>query len=390
MINTELFALIADIDENKITDAENIKRRKPVWMKIALAAACIALIGTASLPIINNFMPRTIGVNSPIVEYVGKPEDKQIHLPCIRATLLIVNEADAVICADMAVDAKCYDGFVKLTDSAVSIKEKIPSSWELEKVFSLSLPADEEKRKFHDLVYLYKTDSGGEVRIATCSFEEPLSSTILHCEEPVTSFINGVDVIACSYENMYTAEFKYENVYYNIWTENVTLSALDELVVSLTLNFYNPTKDVPADDGKVYFEAVKPGDLTGEISGFFGGSYIDEKGQVTVVLTKDTKQNRKAVLKELNLNEKNTVFKKGKYTLEYLMEVHTQISNSMTNKELPYVVSCGVYEIENKVKVGVITNDKKELEKIKAFDTFGGAIEIEFSSKGTNDLYTGR
>lgn len=392
MINLELFDILGEIDENKIADAVNIKKRKPLWIKLAATAACFVLVAVASQPVINRFTPQMNDVIPPVVEYSAKEGGEQIHLPCIRATNLIVNEADAVICVDMAIDAKYYDGFVEITDSIVSLKEKIPSSWELKKVFSLSHSG--EKEKFHDFVYLYETDLGGEVRIALCSFEEPFSSTILHCEEPVTSYINGVDVIACSYENMYTAQFKHDNVYYYILTKDVKLGELDGLINSIVdspVVFPKmQSEDVPADTSEEYYEAVSSENLSGRVKNIFGGSYIDEKGQFVVVLTEDTKENRSAVLSELNLNENTTVFKKGDYSLAYLTELQTKISNAMINKELPFVVFSGVYEMENRIKVGVITNDKKELEKLKAFDTIGGAIEIEFSSTVSHDLYTGR
>lgn len=391
MINLELFELLGEIDENKISDAENVKKGKSsTWIKFVAAVACFVLVAVASLPIINRFTPNVNDVTPSPVEYSTLQSGEQIHLPCIRATHLIVNQADAVICADMAVEVDYYDNIVDLTDSLDSLKNKIPSSWELKKVYSISLADEKEKHKFHDLVYLYTTDLGGSVKISVCSFEEPVKDTILHCEEPVTSQINRVDVIACGYENMYTARFKYDNVYYYILTEDVELGEFDGLISSITLNSDKPIGDPPADICGDYYEAIEADDLSGKIKDIFGGSYIDEKGRFTVVLTEDTKENRASILNELKLDKNNTVFKKGEYTLDYLTKIQSKISNAMMNKELPFVVSSGVYEMENSVKVGVITNDKKELEKIKAFDSIGGAIEIEFSSSGTHDLYLGR
>ena len=59
----------------------------------------------------------------------------------------------------------------------------------------------------------------------------------------------------------------------------------------------------------------------------------------------------------------------------------------MVNKEIPFVVSSGIYEMTNNIVVSVTTNDETELVKLYALDTIGGAIKVEYSSgTGTEDL----
>ena len=59
----------------------------------------------------------------------------------------------------------------------------------------------------------------------------------------------------------------------------------------------------------------------------------------------------------------------------------------MTNKELPFVTSSGVYETINRIKVRVTTDNEADLEKVLALDTIGGAIVIERSTGAiTKDL----
>ena len=52
----------------------------------------------------------------------------------------------------------------------------------------------------------------------------------------------------------------------------------------------------------------------------------------------------------------------------------------MMAHDTPFIVSCGVYEIENRVVVGVLENATEDEKKmISELDTIGGAIEFEIS-----------
>lgn len=139
-------------------------------------------------------------------------------------------------------------------------------------------------------------------------------------------------------------------------------------------------EDTPADGNGEYNEEVNGSDLAKDISDFFGGSYIDANGKFVIVLIEDTPANRAAICKELDRSEGNTTFVKGTYTLAYLTELQTKITNAMVNKELPFVTTSGVYETSNNIIVRVTTNDEAELAKLYALDTLGGAIEVKYSS----------
>lgn len=148
-----------------------------------------------------------------------------------------------------------------------------------------------------------------------------------------------------------------------------------------TSTTYNENlEDVPADNKGEYNEEVNSSDLTKDTSEFFGGSYTDANGKFVIVLTEDTPANRTAICKELGRSEHNTTFVKGTYTLAYLTELQAKITNAMVNKEIPFVVSSGVYETTNNLIIRVTTNDEAELEKVYALDTIGGAIKVEFST----------
>ena len=139
-------------------------------------------------------------------------------------------------------------------------------------------------------------------------------------------------------------------------------------------------EDVPADNKGEYNEEVNSSDLTKDTSEFFGGSYTDANGKFVIVLTEDTPANRTAICKELGRSESNTTFVKGTYTLAHLTELQEKITNAMVNKEIPFVVTSGVYESTNNIIIRVTTNDEAELAKVYALDTIGGAIKVEFSA----------
>lgn len=139
-------------------------------------------------------------------------------------------------------------------------------------------------------------------------------------------------------------------------------------------------EDVPADNKGEYNEEVNSSDLTKDTSEFFGGSYTDANGKFVIVLTEDTPANRTAICKELGRSENDTTFVKGTYTLAYLTELQEKITNAMVNKEIPFVVTSGVYETTNNIIIRVTTNDEAELAKVYALDTIGGAIKVEFSA----------
>lgn len=139
--------------------------------------------------------------------------------------------------------------------------------------------------------------------------------------------------------------------------------------------------DLPADDIGEYAEIIEVGGMPKEVSEFYGGCYIDDNGKFMVVLTNDTPENRAVICKELGRKESNTGFVEGKYTLEYLTNLQKKISNAMANKEIPFVVSSGVYENLNCIIITVTTDDEAELEKVYALDTIGGAIKVEQGSQ---------
>ncbi len=145
-------------------------------------------------------------------------------------------------------------------------------------------------------------------------------------------------------------------------------------------------KGEAADDSGKYNEAVGSNDVSKETSAFFGGSYTDADGRFVIVLTEDTPENRAAICKELGRKEDDTAFVKGTYTLGYLTELQSKISDGMVNREFPFVVSSAVHETTNNIIITVTTSDETELAKVLELDTIGGAIQVEPGTCGLKEL----
>ena len=67
-------------------------------------------------------------------------------------------------------------------------------------------------------------------------------------------------------------------------------------------------------------------------------------------------------------------------TLEYITELQTKVSAAMSNGDLPFVSSSAVYENPYRLHVVVTSTADNDLSKLKAFDTIGGALEIEYNT----------
>lgn len=67
-------------------------------------------------------------------------------------------------------------------------------------------------------------------------------------------------------------------------------------------------------------------------------------------------------------------------TLEYITELQAKVSTAMSHGDLPFVSSSAVYENPYRLHVVVSSNAENDLSKLEAFDTIGGALEIEYDA----------
>lgn len=130
-----------------------------------------------------------------------------------------------------------------------------------------------------------------------------------------------------------------------------------------------PVSDIPGDTGALTaYDEV------------WGGCYMDQNGCWVVLLTEDTPENRQMVL-ALNptLREDNIIFQTAAYSKAYLTYLMTEISNAMCAGKLPLVTTAALREDKNRVEVTMVADDPWSVDKVLAFDTVGGAIEILYN-----------
>lgn len=194
------------------------------------------------------------------------------------------------------------------------------------------------------------------------------------------SKIGDVELKITQYEDSYLVIFSYKDVNYDIETNGITQDELVEFLTSLISNSKSYEQMVAEDEDANVKEPTKLFDKT--YPDYYAGKYIDEQGNNVVLLKEDTKENRKAICSLLGITESKTKFEEVKYSYEYLIELQNKISQKMTNKELPFVVSSSLMEDKNWVEVQVTTNKESELKKIRELDVIGGAISIRYSKDG--------
>lgn len=112
----------------------------------------------------------------------------------------------------------------------------------------------------------------------------------------------------------------------------------------------------------------------------YGGRYIDDNGNNVIWICEDNAINRKEICNFLGITESKTIFKTAKYSYNYLEELQNKISKKMTNKEITFVTRSAIMDETNNIEIIVTSNKDEDLEKLKALDTIGGAIEIQYNS----------
>lgn len=125
-----------------------------------------------------------------------------------------------------------------------------------------------------------------------------------------------------------------------------------------------------------------PGD-TGALTavdGIWGGSYMDQNGRWVILLTEDTPKNRQRVFdNNPTLSEEGAIFQTATYLRTYLQDLMERLSRA----ELPDCVSSiGFEEDRNRVVVYLTSEDTDSMERIRAFDSIGGAIQFQLLSTG--------
>lgn len=93
--------------------------------------------------------------------------------------------------------------------------------------------SDKDYSIAHDYIWDYSNEAENRtIRIAFSKIGKPLRDYYLSSEEKISK-IENTDVIITQYEKLYLAEFKLNDVYFDIETAGITQKELVDLLVSL-------------------------------------------------------------------------------------------------------------------------------------------------------------
>ena len=93
--------------------------------------------------------------------------------------------------------------------------------------------SDKDYSIAHDYIWDYSNEAENRtIRIAFSKIGKPLRDYYLSSEEKISK-IENTDVIITQYEKLYLAEFKMNDVYFDIETSGITQTELVDLLVSI-------------------------------------------------------------------------------------------------------------------------------------------------------------
>ena len=258
---------------------------------------------------------------------------------------------------------------------------KIPEEYKIEGSYNIYTRSNINKSEYdvlHDYVFNYRKDSMNNIIIAFSEIEKPLRDYYINVGDKVSK-IGDIEFIISQYKDMYIVTFNFKDIYFDIETTGITENELLELLQSiLTEN----NKNLTVEDKDINVKEQSNDIKSTNYPDYYAGKYVDNNGNNVVLLCKDNEANRKEICSLLGITEGKTIFKTAKHSYNYLTDLQSKISKKMIDKEFTFITTSAIMEDNNNIKVTVISNNESDLKKIKALDTIGGAIEIQYNENG--------
>lgn len=190
----------------------------------------------------------------------------------------------------------------------------------------------------------------------------------------VAVFILGVGIIigTNTFNNNQIPDNDYEIA--DLQSDKQNKNELLELLQSILAE---NNKNLPVEDKDINVKEQSNDMKSTNYPEYYAGKYVDNNGNNVILLCEDNEANRKEICSLLGIIEGKTIFKTAKYSYNYLTSLQNKISQKMIDKEFTFVTLSAIMEDSNNIKVTVTSNNESDLNKIKALDTIGGAINIE-------------
>lgn len=235
----------------------------------------------------------------------------------------------------------------------------------------------------YELIYYMDGNNAPSTDIIFTKEDKILQCMIPNESDFPSSTISGNEVKLFKAKNFFDdskingeAFFKYKDYTFYITSHRIDENDFIELIKSIlnqNIISNNAYKDIGVNE---------PINESSDYPDYYAGKYVDKNGNNIILLCEDNNDNRKEICNILGITESKTTFKKAKYSYKYLTELQNKISQKMIDKEFTFVTKSAIMENNNNIKVTVTSNNESELNKIKAIDTIGGAIEIQYDENG--------
>ena len=358
-------------------DMKSKKSRKIIYG--ITSSAAVFILGVGIIIGTNTFNNSQIQDNHyEIADLQGDKQNKNES----QEIKLNINKINEMSATSLDADIKTKE-IEKLPEKFEFIKNiKIPEEYKIEMSYNIYTRNDINKSEYdvlHDYVFNYRKDSMNEIIIAFSEIEMPLRDYYIDVGDKVSK-IGNIELIISQYKDMYIVTFNFKDMYFDIETTGITENELLELLQSI---FTENNKNLTVEDKDVNVKEQSNEIKSTNYPDYYAGKYVDNNGNNIVLLCEDNEANRKEICSLLGITEGKTIFKTAKYSYNYLTDLQSKISKKMIDKEFTFITLSAVMEDSNNIKVTVTSNNESDLKKIKALDTIGEAIDIEYNTNSS-------
>lgn len=358
-------------------DMKSKKSRKIIYG--ITSSAAVFILGVGIIIGTNTFNNSQIQDNHyEIADLQGDKQNKNES----QEIKLNINKINEMSATSLDADIKTKE-IEKLPEKFEFIKNiKMPEEYKIERSYNIYTRNDINKSEYdvlHDYVFNYRKDSMNEIIIAFSEIEMPLRDYYIDVGDKVSK-IGNIELIISQYKDMYIVTFNFKDMYFDIETTGITENELLELLQSI---FTENNKNLTVEDKDVNVKEQSNEIKSTNYPDYYAGKYVDNNGNNIVLLCEDNEANRKEICSLLGITEGKTIFRTAKYSYNYLTDLQSKISKKMIDKEFTFIALSAVMEDSNNIKVTVTSNNESDLNKIKALDTIGGAIDIEYNTNSS-------
>ena len=358
-------------------DMKSKKSRKIIYG--ITSSAAVFILGVGIIIGTNTFNNSQIQDNHyEIADLQGDKQNKNES----QEIKLNINKINEMSATSLDADIKTKE-IEKLPEKFEFIKNiKMPEEYKIERSYNIYTRNDINKSEYdvlHDYVFNYRKDSMNEIIIAFSEIEMPLRDYYIDVGDKVSK-IGNIELIISQYKDMFIVTFNFKDMYFDIETTGITENELLELLQSI---FTENNKNLTVEDKDVNVKEQSNEIKSTNYPDYYAGKYIDNNGNNIVLLCEDNEANRKEICSLLGITEGKTIFRTAKYSYNYLTDLQSKISKKMIDKEFTFITLSAVMEDSNNIKVTVTSNNERDLNKIKALDTIGGAIDIEYNTNSS-------